>query len=483
MPEITTLFPAWAGEWLLWLLGIAVASLALLAGGHALLNKRDPRAAWGWIAVCLLFPLAGPALYAVFGINRIQTRARGLLPDAEHDVSGVRSDKTLLAEALRRSDGRRAPLPVSEAASRWPLCAGNRVEPLHNGEQAYPAMLEAIAMARERVWLSSYIFRSDEIGRQFVAALHSAQQRGIEVRVLIDGVGEYYSLPRIGKLLRRHKLKFARFLPPRLIPPSLHINLRTHHKLLIIDGHTAFTGGMNIGANHLVEQASRQATRDLHFRLQGPVSAQLALAFALDWHYATGESLTVPEPGPPSGDALCRTITDGPNEDLDRMRTVLFSAMCSARKRIWIMTPYFLPFNEFISALNVAALRGVDTAIILPEKNNHPVIHWASHHILDLLLSAGVNIYFRPPPFAHNKLFLLDDDYALIGSPNLDPRSLRLNFEIGVEIYDHDFTRTMREYFSSVRNHSRAISTEEIRGRSFPVRLRDATCWLFSPYL
>lgn len=464
-----------------WLLGVILVSLAFIAGGHALLTKRDPRTAWGWIAVCLLFPLAGPVLYVVFGINRIQTLARELVPGTGARSAG--SDETLLREALQRGDGRRAPLPISEATSRWPLCAGNHIEPLYNGEQAYPAMLQAIAAARERVWLSTYIFRNDAVGRQFVEALHDARKRGVSVRILIDGVGEYYSLPRISWRLRKAGLSFARFLPPRLIPPSMHINLRNHRKLLIIDQHTAFTGGMNIGADHLLEQKHKRATQDLHFCLQGPVVAQMGLAFAQDWLYANGETLDVSEPETHTGDALCRVITDGPNEDFDHLRIILFSAMSAAQKRIWIMTPYFLPFNEFISAMNTAALRGVDVAVILPSDNNQPLAHWASRNLLDQLLEDGVNIYYRPPPFAHDKLFLLDDDYTLIGSTNIDPRSLRLNFEIGVEIYDREFSIIMQRYFSAVRGNSHAVSLEELRQRSLPVHLRDAACWLFSPYL
>lgn len=466
-----------------WLLGILVASLAIVAGGHALLTKRDPRAAWGWIAVCVLFPLAGPVLYVIFGINRITTLARELVPDMDNGVRSAGSDEALLREALQRGDGRRAPLPISEATSRWPLCAGNHVEPLYNGEQVYPAMLQAIAAAQERVWLSSYIFRNDAIGRQFVTALREARERGVSVRILIDGVGEYYSLPRIGRRLRRAGLPFARFLPPRLIPPSLHINLRNHRKLLIVDRHIAFTGGINIGAHHMLEQKHKRATRDLHFCMQGPVVAQLGLAFAQDWHYAKGETLEVSAPESHTGDALCRVITDGPNEDFDHLRTILFSAMTAAQTRIWIVTPYFLPFNEFISAMNTAALRGVDVAVILPSDNNQPLAHWASRNMLDQLLEQGVNIYYRPAPFAHDKLFLLDDDYTLIGSTNMDPRSLRLNFEIGVEIYDREFSTIMQKYFTSVRSDSHAVSLNEMRQRSLPVRLRDAACWLFSPYL
>lgn len=465
--------------------------LALFSAGHALLYKRDPRAAFGWIALCLTFPLAGPLLYFIFGINRITTRARELhgkkflklSPGYERPQHGR---KVLLAE-YNLPDDYVVPARISNAVTRNPLCRGNRLDPLFNGEEAYPEMLKAIDSASDRVYLSTYIFERDKTGRQFIESLAGALSRGVDVKVLIDGVGEWYSLPRSGPALRKAGVSFYRYLPPAFFPPFLHINLRNHRKLLIADGKVAFTGGMNIRDRHLVQGINhKQRTTDLHFKLTGSIVSQLEEAFLNDWDFASGGTVGRPEPfhyKEPPGDAVCRTILDGPDEDIDKLTMILISSISSARKKISIVTPYFLPPRELIGALQAAALRGVNVTLILPALNNHKVVHWAMRNMLWELLQWGVNVYYQPPPFAHTKLFLADDHYLQIGTANLDSRSLRLNFELMVEVYDQGLAKRMAEYVEESRMVSRKISLEELDARPLPARFRDALCWLFSPYL
>ncbi|MGB5277055.1 MAG: phospholipase D-like domain-containing protein, partial [Gammaproteobacteria bacterium] len=306
-----------------------------------------------------------------------------------------------------------------------------------------------------------------------------------EVRVLLDGVGELYSFPRAGRLLKKQGIKVARFIPPRLLPPAIHINLRNHRKLLVVDGNLGFTGGMNIGDRHLrILPNGQPGTPDLHFQLTGPIVDQLQQVFNEDWVFAGGEQARQHSINTgSSGSAICRVVTDGPNEDLGKLATIMTGAVALARQRVAIMTPYFLPPPELLSTLQAAALRGVDVSIILPEKSNQLLAHWATRNILWQLLQFGVHIYYQPPPFAHSKLLLVDEDYAHVGSANLDPRSLRLNFELVVEVFDRKFVALMSEHFDQVKQ----VSTEEtlagVDGRSLSVRIRDAVAWLFSPYL
>ncbi|MDI3259986.1 MAG: phospholipase D-like domain-containing protein [Sinobacteraceae bacterium] len=466
---------------------VLYAASALATAVHALLNKRDPRSAWGWISVCWLFPLAGAVLYLLFGINRVQTRAQRLvgatelpapatrsLPAAVHALRLSAIDAVELSELVR----------IGDAVTGRPLVGGNRIVPLHNGEQAYPAMLEAIDRARHTVDFATYLFRPGQAGERFAEALAAAQRRGVTVRVLLDGAADFFYRPRASRLLARHGVRAELFLPLRWFPPMLHINLRNHRKLLLVDGRVAFTGGMNIADWHYVERPQRRPVADLHFALEGPVVAQIAEAFAADWQFATGDR-PPPSPDPPavSDGVAARVITDGPNEDLDKLQMVLLGAIASAHRRVWIMTPYFIPSPQLVAALQSAALRGVDVSLVLPAKSDQFWVDAASRNHLPALLQRAVRVYYRPAPFAHTKLFVMDHYYAQLGSANLDNRSLRLNFELVVETFDTALVEKLARHFEQVRAISRELSYAELAARPPAARLRDAFFWLFSQYL
>lgn len=441
------------------LLTAVATALGLVAALHALLNKRRPQSALAWIAVSLALPFVGPILYYLFGINRVESRAR----------------------VLRGTNVSSAPLAL---ADEFPLVGGNRVDALRNGEDAYPAMLAAIRGAERSIRLSTYIFGTRGVAAEFIEALTDARRRGVDVRVLLDGVGELYTWPRAGVELRRRGVRVARFLPPRLIPPTLHVNLRNHRKILVVDGTIAFTGGMNIDARHLVaDPATKRPVVDLHFRLEGPVVALLDAVFVTDWRFATGESLPPATPSERSGDALCRVVADGPDENRDPLVALLLEAIAGARRRVAIMTPYFLPPPELVGVLQATALRGIDVAVVLPATNNLPYVHWATRHMLWELLLFGVHIHYQPGPFVHTKLLVVDDDRAVIGSWNLDPRSLRLNFELAVEIRDPRLVGELAARFDECRARSTSVTLQDVDGRPLPERIRDGAAWLFTPYL
>jgi len=464
--------------------------LALTTAGHALLHKRTPSSALGWIAVCLFFPFAGAFFYFLFGINRVETRAKKL-EDKRSAVSiegeGYReatSDVSIMASQLDLPRSYAQIARISDKVTRLPLVDGNRVDLLPGGETAYPEMIESIEQAESYVFMTTYIFETNKTGRQFIDALGRAAKRGLDVRVLIDGVGEYYYFPRASTLLKKQGVAVARFIPPRILPPNIHINLRNHRKILIADGQTAFTGGMNIGDRHLTDRITNRArVIDMHFRLKGPVVMQIEQSFMEDWTFCTGEMAT-PRPNNPApcGPAICRAITDGPNEEINKLATIILGAISSSREQVLIMTPYFLPSLEMISALQSAALRGIDVKIVLPAKNNLPFIHWATNNMLWELLYWGVRVYYQPPPFVHTKLFVIDQQYAQIGSANFDPRSFRLNFELSVEIYDQYVAQTIAEHIEHRISHSQPIQRSDIEQRPLIIKFRDALMWLFSPY-
>ncbi len=476
-----------------WLIIGIILFINFLAAGHALLYKRDPKGAWAWIVTCLLVPTIGPILYYLLGINRVKTRAKKLKwywPHWDTDLANagqrLRNTRKSVREFEISPDFDQL-AQLSEALTNRPLFKGNKVKPLYNGEQAYPEMLSAIDQAEESIYLETFIFDTSNTGVQFVQALSRARNRGLDVRVIVDGIGEYYSWPRIGKILKSAEIPFTRFLPPRLYPPSPFINLRNHRKILLIDNKCGFTGGMNIGERHLVAKADNpKRQQDVHFKFSGAVVNQMEEVFLEDWGFCTGDYSRVPRQQVASfdhGEAVCRTITVGPNQDLDKLRILLAGVVSQAKKRILIMTPYFLPSKELIGALQTAALKGLEVNVVLPAANNLPYVHWASRNMLWEILQCGVRVFYQPPPFAHSKLFLADDSYALIGSANIDPRSLRLNFEMVVEVYDTKLVSMLSGHVRERISVSHETTLEEVDSRSLPVRARDSFCWLFSPYL
>jgi len=474
---------------LYWTLAILTILIAMAAAGHALLYKRDPRAALGWIAVCLLYPLVGPILYFLFGINRVRTRAKKLHRHWQFPIyigyERPENDDVAVASSLDVPKEGKAIARISDAITRRSLVGGNTIELLHNGEQVYPAMLDAIQGSKHSLFLSTYIFETNATGRLFIDALARAAERGVDVRVILDGIGEWYSIPRAGTRLKKQGVRVARFLPPRLLPPTLHINLRNHRKILVADGCIGFIGGMNIGDRHLAERVENPSrVVDAHFRLAGPIVTQVEHIFLEDWAFCTSESVTLPQPcAVGTGNMICRTIVDGPNEDIDKLSTILMGAVSAAQSHISIMTPYFLPSRELIGALQAAALRGVGVTIILPSKNNLPFVHWAMRNMLWELLVWDIRVFYQPPPFVHTKLFVVDNHYAQVGSANIDPRSLRLNFELAVEVFDRGFVDILTDHIQRCRKQSTEVSLKDCDSRGLPARIRDALAWLFSPYL
>lgn len=470
-----------------WLAGLIVlffhVVVAPVAVVHALLFKRDYRSALGWIGISIIFPIAGPLLYFFFGVNRIRQRAREITGQARpHFFFGY--SHTRACHPVDAAAERHYLAAAGLNASGEPLCGGNRVEMLVNGDALYPKLMEAIRGAERYIWISSYIFSGKGIGGEIADALATAATRGVEVRVLVDGVGALYSLRSLRKRLAGTQVKFAEFLRPRLVPPSLSVNMRNHRKIVAIDNEFAFFGGLNVDDRHFVN-APRIAHphEDVHFMAAGPVVVPLASLFARDWYAATRERLDVPNDTRTAGNVEMRVIGSGPDESLYRLSMTLLGVISGAKHRVRIMTPYFLPHRELTGVLQAAAVRGVAVEILLPEKSNLRYVDWASRHQLWEFLKWGIEVRLEKPPFAHSKLLLVDDDYVLGGSANLDPRSLRLNFEVGVEMFDSALARRVNKYFEQNWRAAQSLSLRDVDSRPFPVRLRDGFFWLFSGYL
>jgi len=460
--------------------GASVMLAALLASGHALIFKREARSAALWVIVIWVLPALGPILYLVLGINRVERRAARM----RRRVERYRS----LSEHLPVEPGTHlAPLArlVGEVVQR-PLLGGNAIEPLVDGAQAYPAMLEAIGAARTSIAMASYIFDGNGIGARFVTALAAAAKRGVEVRVLIDDVDARFSRASAVKPLRRAGVEVAVFNPP-LVPARLHaLNLRNHRKILVADGALGFTGGMNVDRRYWRPEEPEQAFRDLHFRLRGPVVAHLVEVFAEDWQFAAGEALRGERwfpPLPAAGGALARGIAAGPDESSERLRWAILGGLNAAQRSVRILTPYFLPDSALSAALGAAALRGVEVDILLPGKSDLPHVHWAVWGQLWQVLDRGCRVWTSAGAFDHSKLMVVDGAWTLIGSANWDARSLRLNFELGLEVYSIEFGARMEGLAQARIGAARRVSLAQVDARPVPVKLRDGIARLFAPFL
>ncbi len=472
------------------LVSVLGVALSVIASAHVILHKRETRAAIGWIGLIWLSPFLGVVIYSLLGVNRITSKARSLRRDQPRSVPlpVTPCGEELLLATLGEAGAHLAPLSALVGRTTGqPLLPGNTVEPLVGGEAAYEAMLAAIAGAERSITLATYIFNDDPTGRAFVEAMGKAVARGVEVRVLVDDIGSRYDLPRIFGPLRRANIPCAAFLPT--LAPSYfpYFNMRNHRKIMVVDGVVGFTGGMNIDYEYSAEGARRGWHKtDLQFRLTGPIVGDLQQTFADDWVFTTGELLQG-EPFfrllLPSGRVLARGVAAGPDQLEDRLRLTLLGALASARESVAIMTPYFVPDEAVLFALDVAALRGVRVDLVLPKVNNLALVQWASLHLLDRVLAGGTRVWLDPPPFDHAKLVIVDGAWTFLGSANWDARSLRLNFEFNIECYDRVLASILMELFESQLREAEPLTLEMLRSRSLARRLRDGMAALLSPYL
>ena len=454
----------------------------VLAGAvtlHVLERKRDVAAAIAWIGVAWLSPIVGSAVYFLFGVNRVQRRA--YRAGRRHSMGWIDDPATFLNP---RHD-HFAPLEraIGVLTGRPPRL-GNKVTMLRNGDEAYPPMLGAIAAAKVSIAFSSYIFEVDDTGAKFIDALKAAQARGVAIRVIVDGIGSGYWYSAAYQRLAAAGIPVARFMHTWIPWRMAFLNLRSHKKILVVDGQRAFIGGINISSDNILAANPMHPIRDMHFEVAGPVVTQIAEAFAADWHFCTGERLGGDAWSPQlqeSGTAAARVITSGPDQDIYKIEFAMLQAIGCALRSVKILTPYFLPDDRLMSALILAAMAGVTVDVVIPEVGDHPYLDWAMRAHIAPLLRAGGRVWRAPKPFEHSKLFVVDDGWSLIGSANWDMRSLRLNFELNMEVCCPEFGTLVSAAID--RRRGDQLTLAEINARSLPVRLRDSAVRLMLPYL
>lgn len=464
-------------------LGASVAAVT-----HAAMTKNDVRAAISWVGVVIMSPLFGPFLYLIAGINRIR---RDQISQ-ERDKSLKEYARLPVAKAL---DIARHSAPQFESlsrlgnkVSRHPLRDGNNIVLLKGGDETYPAMIQAIDKAQKSIALQTYIFDNDLEGRKIVEALTRAKERGVEVRVLIDAIGSKYSRPPIIQLLRQRGIPAALFMTNPLGMRMPYANLRSHRKILVIDGLIGFTGGMNIRAEFVTAVAGEKTSGDTHFKVEGPIVLQLISVFAQDWEFTTKEMLPYDtwcseSWDPPQPQAPARCIRSGPDRFIESTHNMLLGAFAVAQKHIRIQSPYFLPETALLGAINTAARRGITVDIVIPGKNNLRLVSYAMTAQLDQVIRNQCRVWQARGNFNHSKLVTIDGAWSYVGSSNMDPRSLRLNFELDIEIYSHETAQAIEELIDAEIRNSERITAEKLAATPLRKRLRNRLIWLASPYL
>ena len=492
----------WGGQATFW---AAVGHMAIFAGValHLLRHRRRADSTLLWLLAAWSLPVAGGVLYAMFGVDRVP-KARWRRVDARRSglqkarEGGAAADQ---AGGAWRGVGDAAAVPKDPWCARMdrslgilaggvPLLGGNKITPLLTGDEAFPKMLAAIREARRHVHIQSFIIGNDATGREFMDAAAEKAEEGVRVRVLYDRFGSSEAL--WSGFFRRYKgvpnLSVAGWTQANLFRRQLQFNLRNHRKLLVADGRIAFVGGCNL---HDAERSrgGRKAIQDYHFRVLGPVVGELQYGFLQDWHMMTGEAAeTLLDAGnfrasPGAGGDLARVVHSGPTAAMNSAADLYFQAVCEAERSVRLITPYFLPGDDLLRALRMAALRGVSVELVVPAKSNHWYTTWAGRALYDDLLEAGVRLYERKPPFVHAKAMVVDGRMAVVGTANLDWRSLASNFETSLVVYGTDFASRVGMFIREDRLASRRISLREFKARPVWHRYLENACGLLAPLL
>lgn len=354
---------------------------------------------------------------------------------------------------------------------------GNFINTLQGIDHIHDAMISDIERSSSSIFLSTYIFKNDDYGRKLADALIEAKRRGVDVKILLDGVGNGLFRSKIYRRLKSGHVDVRRFLHSIWPWKMPLLNLRNHRKVLIIDEEISYIGSMNIG---------RVKNMETQFRMRGHIATNLTEAFEADWIIAGGGSIQANIENPfhlRPGKVDLRVISSGPVHKLERLRWVLLGVMGAATRRIRIVTPYFVPDRGLLSGLILASLRGVQVEIYLPRKSNYIFVDWASRRQIEQLVQSGCNIYYLDGAFDHSKIMTVDDQWALFGSSNWDARSMRLNFELDIVSKNTDFAHSLNGIINEKKSQSVLISSPDLKDTSWLIRLRDALARLLLPYL
>lgn len=455
----------------------------------ALMTKKDATAAVAWSLVIILLPLVGALLFWVFGYTHVnrplkrvraqRTAYRALHPPRKQ--SAARGEEEEQEISTWNDLGR-----IAQRVESFPVTTGNQLAFHHDTQDAFSALLEAVLTARHHIHLEFFILRSDATTDALIGALARKARLGVEVRLIYDAMGSVGLSWRTLRPLIEAGGQATAFLPLNPLRSRIQVNLRNHRKIVIVDGRIGFTGGMNIGDEYLGKTETFGYWRDSFVRLQGPAVAGLQRVFAEDWDFAFGEALNgdayYPEL-PSGGEAIVQVIASGPDQEVKSIREVIFAAILSARERVWITSPYFVPDSGLLDALRLARYRGVDVRLLTVLRPDHWIAYLAARYYYAEMLDVGVEIYQYKKGMMHAKLLTVDRRWGLIGSANFDNRSLHLSFEAGCALHSPAEVAALDRQFLCDLEQCVRLDPEQFAGRSFPARLAENACRLLSPLL
>jgi len=455
---------------------------------HLLLLKKRPAATLAWLWAIVFFPFFGPLVYGLFGTDRLKRRRlkyRTLFsawPSSQRTPASATDQAT--ETLIGRLSGReRQFLQLLSRINQLPVSSVTTLRILRDAQEFYPALEQRIQQARHHVNLEFYIWRGDETGRRFLRLLTEAAQRGVTVRLLLDGVGSFSLRPARLKAFRKAGGRFSWF---QSLDPKRNrflLNLRNHRKLQIVDGASAFVGGMNIGQEHEGRDPRYGHWRDVQVEVGGAVVRELQEVFADDWFFATGEKIPE-EPASVHGAAYpMHVLVAGADRANEPMSKSIVSLINEATTRVWIATGYFVPDDVLLAALELAAHRGVDVRLLVAEKNNHPWLVIAGRSYYGELLNAGVRIFEYSAGTNHAKIAVADEHWAMVGSANLDYRSMRLNFELNLLVRSPEHNAALAGILEHDFRISQEIDLATFARRPFHRRFAEAALRPLSPML
>lgn len=459
-------------------------ALGFLSSLDALMGTRTPQGAVAWIISLNTFPWLAVPAYWIFGRTKFQgyvtvrqeldgrfvehvDRLRERLAPHVHDYSAHTGGGVLAGSAL----------------AQLPYLDGNHVELLVDGEATFASLFAGIDAAQDYVLVQFYIVRDDGLGRALAARLAERAREGLRVWFLYDEVGSHDLPDSYVAGLRDAGVQARAFHSTRGSGNRFQLNFRNHRKIVVVDGRVGWVGGHNVGDEYLGKCSWAASWRDTHVRIEGPAALELQLSFVEDWRWAADEMLELPwEPRPADdGDATVLVLPSGPADRLETASLMYQEAIHSARERVWIASPYFIPDEGVLAALHLARLRGVDVRVVIPDVADSKLVYFATHAFVGQLLKSGVQVLRYQPGFLHQKVFLVDDSLAGVGTANFDNRSFRLNFEITALVLEREFVAEVARMLEHDFERSRVMTLDELAGKRWWFRALARAAYLVAP--